>query len=86
VGAGLDVLETEPPDDNDPILKLDSVIFAPHALCWTDQCFAGNGAADVRAMLDVQHGREPRIVVNRQVLETEIWKKRLLEFRKRASA
>jgi hypothetical protein len=59
------------------------VIFAPHALCWTDQCFAGNGAADVRAVLDVHHGRAPRIVVNRQVLETETWKKRLLEFRKR---
>jgi phosphoglycerate dehydrogenase-like enzyme len=85
-GAGLDVLETEPPDDNDPILKLDNVLFAPHALCWTDQCFAGNGAADVRAVLDVQHAREPRVVVNRQVLETETWKERLLELRKRASA
>jgi phosphoglycerate dehydrogenase-like enzyme len=85
-GAGLDVLETEPPDENDPILKLDNVIFAPHALCWTDQCFAGNGAADVRAVLDVQHGREPRAVVNRQVLETEIWKKRLSDFGKRASS
>ena len=44
-GAGLDVLESEPPDPADPILKLDNVILAPHALCWTDQCFAGNGAA-----------------------------------------
>ena len=48
--------------------KLDNVILTPHALCWTDQCFAGNGAADVRAVLDVQHGREPRGVVNREVL------------------
>jgi len=82
-GAGLDVLEQEPPDPNDPILKLDNVIFAPHALCWTDQCFAGNGAADVKAVLDVQHGREPRLVVNKAVLATEAWKKRMAEFRAR---
>ena len=82
-GAGLDVLEKEPPDADDPILTLDNVILAPHALCWTDQCFAGNGAADVKAVLEVQHGRVPRGVVNRAVLESEIWKKRLEENRKR---
>src|SRR6185295_9585445 len=69
-GAGLDVLEKEPPDPDDPILTLDNVILAPHALCWTDQCFAGNGAADVKAVLDVQHGREPRGVVNKVVLSS----------------
>lgn len=82
-GAGLDVLEQEPPDPNDPILKLDNVILAPHALCWTDQCFAGNGAADVKAVLDVQHGREPRGVVNREVLQSETWKKRLADYARR---
>ncbi|MEQ1955858.1 NAD(P)-dependent oxidoreductase [Mesorhizobium yinganensis] len=76
-GAGLDVLEQEPPDTDDPILKLDNVILAPHALCWTDQCFAGNGAADVKAVIDLQHGREPRGVVNREVLSSEAWKNRL---------
>jgi phosphoglycerate dehydrogenase-like enzyme len=76
-GAGLDVLEQEPPDADDPILKLDNVILAPHALCWTDQCFAGNGAADVAAVLEMQHGRVPRGVVNRDVLASDIWKKRL---------
>ncbi len=82
-GAGLDVLEQEPPDANDPILKLDNVILAPHALCWTDQCFAGNGAADVAAVIEVQHGRVPRGVVNRDVLASDTWKKRLEENRKR---
>jgi phosphoglycerate dehydrogenase-like enzyme len=85
-GAGLDVLEHEPPDPNDPILKLDNVILAPHALCWTDQCFAGNGAADIRAVLDVQHGREPRMVVNKTVLGSPLWKKRTAEFRARFGA
>ncbi len=79
-GAGLDVLEQEPPDADDPILKLDNVILAPHALCWTDQCFAGNGAADVKAVIEVQHGREPRGVVNREVLSSEAWKNRLAGF------
>ena len=85
-GAGLDVLEQEPPDADDPILKLDNVIFAPHALCWTDQCFAGNGAADVAAVLEIIAGRNPRGVVNRDVLETPQWKARLADYTKRFGA
>ena len=85
-GAGLDVLEQEPPDADDPILKLDNVILSPHALCWTDQCFAGNGAADVKAVLEVQHGRAPSGVVNRAVLETDTWKGRLKDFGRRFSS
>jgi phosphoglycerate dehydrogenase-like enzyme len=76
-GAGLDVLETEPPDADDPILALDNVILAPHALCWTDQCFAGIGRADIKAVLDVKAGLEPRSVVNRAVLTSPLWQKRL---------
>jgi D-3-phosphoglycerate dehydrogenase len=82
-GAGLDVFEQEPTDPNDPLLKLDNIIAAPHALCWTDQCFAGNGAADVKAVLDVMKGQVPRGVVNREVLEKPGFKAKLNAFSKR---
>ena len=81
-GAGLDVFEDEPTDPNDPLFKLDNIIVAPHALCWTDQCFAGNGAADVKAVLDIQQGRIPSGVVNRDVLEAPAFKAKLAAFSK----
>ncbi len=80
-GAGLDVFEVEPTDPGDPLFALDNIIVAPHALCWTDQCFAGNGAADVKAVLDVQKGLVPRGVVNRAVLEQQGFKAKLERFR-----
>ena len=74
-----------PPAD-EPILKLDNVIVTPHALCWTDECFAGNGAADIAAVKEIMHGRVPRGVVNREVLENAAWKKRLADLGARYGA
>jgi len=82
-GAGLDVLDPEPPAADDPILRLDNVILAPHALCWTDQCFAGIGASDARSVLAVMQGRDPTGIVNRQVLSSATWKRRLADYASR---
>ena len=50
-GAGLDVLEHEPPDPNDPLPKLDNVIVTPHSAGATLQSFpkrATNGFANIQ--------------------------------------
>jgi phosphoglycerate dehydrogenase-like enzyme len=79
-GAGLDVFEQEPVDPAEELLKLDNVILAPHALCWTDECFAGNGASAIRSILDAAAGREPQNVVNRDVLASEAFQLKLKKF------
>lgn len=82
-GAGLDVLEQEPPDPDDPILALDNAIITPHALCWTDQLFAGSGAADIAAVMELMAGRVPRGIVNREIVDNPKWQARLDDYRAR---
>jgi len=37
-GAGLDVFETEPPKNNNPLLKNDKVFLSPHTAAFTEEC------------------------------------------------
>jgi len=80
-GAALDVFDPEPPLADDPILQLDNVIVTPHALCWTDQCFAGIGASCVDQVLMVRNGETPPHLVNRQVAENATFKQRLADYK-----
>ena len=72
-GAGLDVFEQEPIDAADPLLKLDNVIVAPHAICWTDECFRNIGKSACQSLLDVAAGRRPKHVVNPAVFQHPGW-------------
>ncbi|MEO1105408.1 MAG: NAD(P)-dependent oxidoreductase, partial [Pseudomonadota bacterium] len=80
-GAGLDVFEVEPSPADDPLMAAQNAILTPHALCFTDQCFAGIGASDVAAVQAVMRGEAPSHVVNREVFKTERWKARVAHYR-----
>ncbi len=76
-GAGLDVFETEPSPADNPLFQMDNVIVTPHALCWTDQCFAGIGADDIAAVAAVARGDVPVGLVNPLIRDNPRWQAKL---------
>ena len=82
-GAGLDVFEVEPTPAGEALMGLDNVIVSPHSLCWTDQCFAGIGAADVAAVLAVMRGEVPRGLVNPAITQNSAWQSKLAGYKTR---
>jgi phosphoglycerate dehydrogenase-like enzyme len=68
-GAALDVFEREPIDPDDPLLALENVILAPHAIGLTDELYRFSGRSASRAVIAVAEGRLPDYVVNREALE-----------------
>ena len=76
-GAGLDVFEIEPIDPNNPLLSMENVIVTPHAICWTDECFLGNGKSACQSIIDVFKGKIPKHVVNPEAFEHPKLEKRL---------
>ena len=67
-GAGLDVLETEPPDSNNPMLKMENVIFSPHVGFYSEESISELKRRTARNVSDVLRGRWPGSVVNQGVM------------------
>jgi phosphoglycerate dehydrogenase-like enzyme len=68
-GAAIDCFATEPLTTPPPLGELDNVLLAPHSIAWTNEMFRDIGLAACQGMVDLSHGREPRSIVNRDVLD-----------------
>jgi phosphoglycerate dehydrogenase-like enzyme len=79
-GAGLDVFESEPPSADNPLVRMENVIATPHNIGWTDELAFGMGKSAFTAISAISRGEIPQYVVNKDVLETEQFKKKLAEF------
>lgn len=82
LGAGIDVFEQEPVDPADPLLQMDNVILAPHALAWTDEIARDNGLEACDNILALYRGEIPHGAVNRGVLATPAFQRKLERYGK----
>ena len=51
-GAGIDVFEKEPPDDNNPLLKNEKVFLSPHTASFTEECMTRMGIETIQNIID----------------------------------
>ena len=51
-GAGIDVFEKEPPDNNNPLLKNEKVFLSPHTAAFTEECMIRMGIETVQNIID----------------------------------
>ena len=74
------MFEKEPIDDDDPLLSLENVIVTPHSICWTDECFEGNGKSACESIIKVATGELPKYIVNRDAVNSPALKKKLANY------
>lgn len=67
-GAGLDVFEPEPPDENLPLLKLPNVIVTPHVGGTTVESNQIMATTVAQNVLKVLAGKKPQYIANPDVL------------------
>lgn len=68
-GAALDVLESEPPQADNPLLSLKNVILTPHIAALTRECSARVAHEAVRGIIEYLKGNMPQFVFNKELLK-----------------
>ena len=68
-GAGLDVLEDEPPSSDNPLLHSDKVLFSPHVAGSTREAQQTMAEMVARQVVQVLNGERPEFPANPEVFE-----------------
>jgi D-3-phosphoglycerate dehydrogenase len=66
-GAGLDVLQQEPPAKDEPLLLLDNVIVTPHLAWYSEESFVRDMEQGMDELIRVVAGHRPRYIVNPEI-------------------
>ena len=69
-GAGLDVFEQEPTPKNNPLIKLDNVVLAPHISSASIQTRTKMAELAIKNLIDFFNGTKPPNLVNPEVQKT----------------
>jgi D-3-phosphoglycerate dehydrogenase len=67
-GAAFDVLSTEPPAADNPLLSLDNIIITPHSAALTNECTERVAFQAVTGIADYLKGNAPQYVFNKNLL------------------
>ncbi|MBM4761086.1 C-terminal binding protein [Bacillus sp. B15-48] len=71
-GCGLDVTETEPLPQDHILRNMDNVILSPHAAWYSETAFIEIRVGAISNILDVYDGKEPKYLVNLNVLSQKV--------------
>ena len=67
-GAGIDVMDVEPPNKKDPILNCDKIIVTPHIAWYSEKSLKNLMEFSMDEIIRVLKGKRPRWILNPEVL------------------
>jgi len=68
-GAASDVFSQEPPDPDNPLLKIENIILSPHMAALTKECVIRMATGAAQGVLDVLRGNKAKYIANLDLLK-----------------
>ncbi len=68
-GAASDVFSQEPPDPDNPLLKIENIILSPHMAALTKECVIRMATGVAQGVLDVLRGNKAKYIANLDLLK-----------------